>query len=48
MALGPDIKPIDYYGNTWADRWHESRMKSKYEDGRKGAGVDADTGETRR
>ncbi len=34
--LGPDIEPIDYYGNTWVDRLYE----------RQTAEVDANTGET--
>jgi predicted small secreted protein len=49
-ALGPEIKPIDYYGNTWVDRIQNSKSKADYEKGRKmsDVGVDADTGETRR
>jgi hypothetical protein len=49
-SLGPEIKPIDYYGNTWVDEIQESRFKKNYEKGRKtfGIGVDADTGETGR
>lgn len=34
--LGPEIEPIDYYGNTWVDRLHAAQ-KDK---------VDANTGET--
>ena len=36
--FGPEIAPIDYYENTWADRWYASTKKKK---------VDANTGESK-
>ena len=36
-TLGPDIKPIDYYGNTWVDGLYASSLETE--------DVDANTGE---